>query len=180
MERIREQIRKYRLPIGLLKETEKILKDYSDQDPPNQGMVYWGGVAAIDCFDIKLLFAPKTESDERRVVIDQRENSWFVSTLNTLKLKHIAQIHTHPGTAIDHSQADDELAAFRAPGLLSIVVPSYGHSGMLPLTICGFHRYDRWGFIRLTDRYVQDYFEIFDSKDYIVIDRRNGNELGKN
>ncbi len=142
-------------------------------------MVYWGGMTNFDSIDIKLLYAPRTVSDERRVVIDQRENSKFVSTLNRTGLRHIAQVHTHPGKVVDHSQADNELAAFRVPGLLSIVVPSYCQGGMQPMTMCGVHRYDRWGFIRLSEKYVQSYFEIFESGDFLLEDHRNGSEAGQ-
>lgn len=175
----RWQARKFRLPSGLIRATERVLRRYGDLKPPNQGLVYWGGEANFDSIDIKLLFAPRIVSDERRVVVDQRENSRYVSKLNNIGSRHIAQVHTHPGNIVDHSQVDNELAAFRVPGLLSIVVPSYCHAGMEPLTMCGVHRYDRWGFIRLTENYVLRNFEIFDSDDFLLEDRSNGSDTGQ-
>ncbi len=175
----RWQTRKYRLPSGLIRATERVLRRYGELKPPNQGLVYWGGEVTFNSLDIKLLFAPRTVSDERRVVVDQRENSRYVSALNKIGSRHMAQVHTHPGKIVDHSQADNELAAFRVPGLLSLVVPSYCQAGILPLTMCGVHRYDKWGFIRLSENYIIKNFEIIESDDFLIEDRSSGSDTGQ-
>ncbi len=50
----------------------------------------------------------------------------------------LAQIHTHPGTWVEHSEHDDERAYSQRAGALSIVVPNYGRGGVV-LEDCGLH-----------------------------------------
>jgi hypothetical protein len=52
------------------------------------------------------------------------------------------------------------LAVFKVEGLLSIVVPSYCQKGMLPLTICGIHRYEKQGFTKLSRTYILSHFAV--------------------
>jgi hypothetical protein len=56
--------------------------------------------------------------------------------------------------------------------LLSIVVPEYCISGMLPLAKCGVHRYIRGNFKRLSEKYVCRHFIIKDGTDSFLEDFR--------
>jgi hypothetical protein len=38
----------------------------------------------------------------------------------------VAQVHTHPGRSIDHSETDDEFVLVPSPDFVSIVVPDFG------------------------------------------------------
>ncbi len=89
--------------------------------------------------------------------VDARSNADVAVASCDLGLRLIAQIHTHPGEYVGHSPGDDEGAPFLTQGLYSIVVPMYGRRGMLPLSQCGVHIYEK-EFLRLTDQQVNTTF----------------------
>ena len=155
---------KYIIPAKAIQDTEEVLKEYAKINPAHEGMVYWGGTENGNTINVMAVIAPKTESNFGRVSTSHRSNFDFVRTLNKHNLVYVAQVHSHPNAWVDHSAGDDALAAFRTEGLVSIVVPEYGSRSMLPLTICGIHRYANEKFIRLSSKYVNDHFVITEDK----------------
>jgi hypothetical protein len=153
--------------------TEKILEEYASFDPSHEGFVYWCGTRLGDNIHITGAIAPRTVSSPFRVSTDYQSNAEFVRTLSANKLFMIAQVHSHPGDWIDHSPGDDERAAFKFKGLLSIVVKQYGEKGMMPLHSCGVHRFDGEDFFRLTTAYVKKHFKIVHNTCQLIKDLRN-------
>jgi hypothetical protein len=151
---------KYIIPLGVIKVTETVLGQYGRFSPPNEGLVYWGGTQNGDSVRVQAVIAPKTNSSYGRVSTTHRSNVDFVECLNRRSLIEIAQVHSHPTGWVDHSNGDDDWAAFKIEGLLSIVVPEYGLKGMLPITICGIHIYIQDRFVRLSNKYVNQHFLI--------------------
>lgn len=151
---------RYVIPFGAIRDTERVLLEYARKKPANEGLVYWGGIEAGNIITIQIVIAPKTKSNFGMVSTSHRSNFDFVRTLNKFSLVQVAQVHSHPSDWVDHSLGDDTLAAFKTEGLLSIVVPEYCNRGMLPLTICGIHRYTRANFIRLSKKYINSHFVI--------------------
>jgi hypothetical protein len=151
---------KYVIPSQAIGETESILREYGKKYDPNEGLVYWGGNKDANLVTVHAVIAPKTESSYGRVSTSHRANFDFVEYLNSYNLIQIAQVHSHPTSWVDHSNGDDEWAAFKIEGLLSIVVPEYGSKGMLPLTTCGVHLYTQGCFVRLSKKYISKHFLI--------------------
>ncbi len=164
----------YVLPQDIISSTERILSEYGRRRPPHEGLVYWGGKEESGRITVSTLIAPKTDSDYGRVSTSCRSNFDVVRVLNKYKGIQVAQVHSHPGTWVDHSFGDDELAAFKVNGLLSVVVPSYCYRGMLPLASCGVHRYANGEFIRLSPDYVRRHFRIENSDSAVFEDLRHG------
>jgi hypothetical protein len=79
-------------------------------------------------------------------VISGAVNAEVVSVLSMNKLRLIAQIHTHPGDWVGHSDGDDLGAALAHENFLSIVVPAYGVGGMREMKECGVHRFELGAF----------------------------------
>jgi hypothetical protein len=154
----------YAIPQQVIRDTERVLMDYANIVPSNEGFVYWGGTKRKEAITVRAVIAPQTESDYGRVTISHRSNFDLVGTLNQHNHIQIAQVHSHPTNWVEHSYGDNEMAAFKIEGLLSIVVPEYGKRGMLPLTKCGFHRYVKWNFRRLPEQYVCNHFIIRDER----------------
>jgi len=150
----------YVIPSQVIHETEKVLMEYANIEPSNEGLVYWGGTRRKDAVTVRAVIAPRTTSSYGGVSISHRSNFDFVGALDQHNLVQIAQVHSHPTEWVGHSLGDDEMAAFKIEGLLSIVVPEYCTSGMLPLTKCGVHRYVRGDFKRLSEKYVCNHFII--------------------
>jgi proteasome lid subunit RPN8/RPN11 len=154
-----DQVR-YTIPLGIIEKTQMVLLDYANLESPHEGLVYWGGRRLGNIVEVQAMIAPATTSHSGRVSTNNRANVDLVRTLTDNSQVYIAQVHSHPGSWVDHSDGDTEWAAFKFEGLLSIVVPIYCTRGMLPLTKCGVHRYQRETFIRLSNTYIVSHFQI--------------------
>ena len=154
---------RYNIPIDVITYTENVLLEYSNMNPANEGMVYWCGIKENGIMNTSMVIAPKTESNSGRVSVSNRANFDVIGLLSEYNLIQIGQVHSHPGNWVDHSYGDDNMAAFKIEGLLSIVVPIYGVHGMRPLWMCGIHRYTNNNFIRLSNRYIKKHIIINDS-----------------
>ena len=163
---------KYIIHKSAIRDTEKILLEYADINPSNEGLVYWGGRKNGDIFNISMVIAPKTESNYGRVSTSNRSNFDVVRKLNENDLVQIAQVHSHPGKWVDHSSGDDEFAPFKTEGLISIVVPEYCKRGVMQLGDCGVHRYTNGDFIRLHKEYIENHFNILNNAEYKFVDFR--------
>jgi hypothetical protein len=162
----------YVIPVKAIQDTERILAEYGHLSPPNEGLVYWGGIADGNSRIISLVFAPLTESNGGRVSTSQRSNFDFVRELSRDNLVQIAQVHSHPGKWVDHSLGDDALAAFKREGLLSIVVPEYCQNELKLISSCGVHRFQRASFIRLSRKYLERHFIISEKGGSLLEDFR--------
>jgi hypothetical protein len=163
----------YLVPSLAISHTERILSEYGRKKPPHEGLVYWGGQKEGDRITVAILIAPKTVSDYGRVSTSPRSNFDVVRLLNKYNGVQIAQVHSHPGTWVDHSLGDDDLAAFKVNGLVSIVVPRYCHRGMMPMSSCGIHRYTNGKFIRFSPDYINSHFRIENSPGLVFEDLRH-------
>lgn len=89
-------------------------------------------------------------------------NARVIAYLANAGLELLAQVHSHPGNLVDHSQGDDDRAFMPYEGFLSIVVPQYARRGLVPLTICGVHIFEAGGFRRMNEREILSSFHIVD------------------
>lgn len=155
--------KKYIIPNKAIMHTEKVLREYGKKRPSNEGLVYWAGRKDDDIIRVELVIAPRTDSAARQVITSPESNMKMIQVLGKHDMIHLGQVHSHPGSWVDHSDGDDEYAAFKINGLLSLVVPSYCKIGMMPIETCGVHRFEQDHFIRFTDEYVSDHFSIEDT-----------------
>lgn len=164
--------KRYLISSKVIKDTERVLQDYANKNPSNEGLVYWAGTVSNNKINITTVIAPNTESDFGRVATSHKDNFHVVNELSKLKLVEIAQVHSHPGYFVEHSEGDDKWAAFKFEGLLSFVVPNYCKVGMLPLEKCGVHRYENGDFIRLSKEYVKKHFRLVDDDNSKFVELR--------
>ncbi|MCH8902486.1 MAG: Mov34/MPN/PAD-1 family protein [Bacteroidetes bacterium] len=150
----------YQISESVVSHTNLILKDYGRKVPPNEGLVYWAGTRKNNLIKISTVIAPTTESFPGRVSTTHTSNAKMIKILSFEGLVQIGQVHSHPSDWVDHSTGDNEWAPFKVLGLLSIVVPEYCQNGLTPLTMCGVHRFDKHGFIRLSNKYIEERFII--------------------
>ncbi len=155
--------KKYIIPSRAIISTEIVLRDYGRKRPSNEGLFYWAGRKDDNIVRVHLVIAPRTDSAARRVRTTPESNLKMMQVLFKHDMIHLGQVHSHPGPWVDHSDGDDEYAAFKINGLLSLVVPSYCKDGMMPIETCGVHRFEQDHFIRFTDEYVIDHFSIEDT-----------------
>lgn len=98
------------------------------------------------------VIAPRAKTSPRAYDTDVRSHAAVVDAVGRLDLCVVAQVHCHPGDAVYHSDADDDLAFVRGEGFWSIVVPNYGRKGVLPIDQCGFHCFSGGEFRLLSPR----------------------------
>lgn len=89
--------------------------------------------------------------------------------------RNVAQVHTHPGVWVDHSDYDDECANSR--NALSLVFPSYGCELRGWPHAIGVHEFVDGEWRRLSDRRAQERFIIDDAApDPKLIELRRPNQ----
>ena len=162
----------YYIPRKVIVDTERILLVFPLKRKPEEMIVYWAGIREGVKSIVRLVVIPNAKTNSGRVIVSQENNFHFVKALSSRNLIQIAQVHTHPTSWVGHSPGDNEYAAFKVEGLLSIVVPSYCRKGMLPLEKCGVHRFDGEKFIRLPNKYLKGHLHIINDKESELEDLR--------
>jgi len=137
------------LPEPVVAETERLLRTYGGGEA-HEGIVYLGGVEVADRAVALAALSPAAETTWGSFRTELAANTAVVQALDRLRLVLVGQIHSHPGTWVDHSDGDDEGALVRFEGYWSLVVPVFAREGMRPLERCGVHRFQRGRFARLT------------------------------
>lgn len=162
----------YLLSDQIIQKTTQVLQEYASIETSHEGFVYWCGNITSKESTITTVIAPKTSSSYGRVSTSHSSNFEFIKELNQRGLVHIAQVHSHPTDWVDHSEGDDNWAPFRSEGLISIVVPNFGTTGMIPLQKCGVHRFENGSFHRLSNNDVKRHFKISSKIDFEFVELR--------
>lgn len=150
----------YQVPSEAILLTEKVLVKYGTGKNRSEGLLYWAGTMNGNTLSVESVIYPKLEASTYSCEVSPESNLKVVEVLAENDQVQIAQVHSHPFHWVGHSFTDDEKAAFKVEGLLSLVVPNFGKQGMMPLTVCGVHRFSKYKFVRLDNLYVQDHFKI--------------------
>ena len=116
---------------------------------PTERIIYWAGVKREGLWVVTTVIKPVAVLTSGSFRTSPAANAAVTEFLVAAGLSFIGQVHTHPGTGVDHSGGDERDAFMPTESSLSLVVPSYGKLGMYPLTICGVHRYEGGTFRRL-------------------------------
>lgn len=116
-----------------------------------ESSVFWYGIKdATGNAAVTYVVAPQQLSRPRNYHVPAASVSDMVRRLRP-GWKPIAQIHSHPGDNVEHSNYDDRMAI--STKALSLVVPRYGHwSGTFPERI-GVHEWQDgyWHLLTLTE-----------------------------
>ena len=99
---------------------------------------YFDGYELGDHGVVTTTTIPEARLERRFFEVSPEAMSAAGRHLRQLGQVRLAQIHTHPGTWVEHSEHDDERAYSQRAGALSIVVPNYGRGGVV-LEDCGLH-----------------------------------------
>lgn len=147
---------------GLLDLTVNVLRQSGKPHQSHEGVAYWAGKrSGQECF-ITTCIAPAARTTYGSFRTSSLSNAKVVMYLATAGLELIGQVHSHPGSLVDHSDGDEEDALMPYEGFLSIVVPNYARDGMRPLTICGVHIFTSSTFRRLDNPEIENRFRIVD------------------
>ncbi len=120
--------------------TGRLLRESKRRMQKHEGVLYWAGRDLGLEWLVTTCIAPSAVTGPGSFRVSAEANARVVMLLNKLGLVLLAQVHSHPGTLIAHSEGDDRGAFMPFEGMVSIVVPNYGRLDPWPLTKCGVHR----------------------------------------
>jgi hypothetical protein len=123
------------LPASIVTESVRLLRRWRKRET----VIYWVGEAHPDVAVVTSVVRPRQHNTPGSFHVSSEANADIVVWLCAHQLKLLAQLHTHPGSYVGHSDGDDLGASLAFLGFYSIVVPHYGRSGILPLKQCGVH-----------------------------------------
>lgn len=124
------------LPASALRATVAMLQRAGQRE---SGAFWYGQRDATGNGIVKAVIAPQQAMARGNYRVSPAAMTALVDALPDSSWRPLAQIHSHPGAAVEHSCYDDEMAA--STRALSIVVPFYGHwSGPWPHGI-GVHEH---------------------------------------
>ncbi|MCO5168172.1 MAG: Mov34/MPN/PAD-1 family protein [Planctomycetes bacterium] len=111
----------------------------------DEGLVYWAGRVVEHTTLVTCAILPDSDHEPLRVVADEKAIGACARAARQRRLGLIAQVHSHPGRDTRHSDGDDDLVLMPFEGMFSLVVASYGASGLDHDTI-GVHQFrsGRW------------------------------------
>jgi hypothetical protein len=138
------------IPESLIATSDALLTQRSPSHR-HEDVVYWAGLECGGKWIMLSCIRPAAQVSWGSFKTSAKANAQVVGILAEMGLGLLAQLHTHPGHFVDHSEGD-ELGAFMAfENFISIVVPHHGQRGMLPLVECGVHRLENRAFRRLNN-----------------------------
>jgi hypothetical protein len=139
-----------------------VLEQSRDRRTAHEGVAYWAGQRVAGGVVLTTCIAPAATTTRGSFETSARANAEVIAYLGSAKLELIAQVHSHPGDFVGHSDGDDRRALMPYEGYLSVVVPHYGREGMRPLTKCGVHIFERSKFRRLSEDEIDSRFRVSD------------------
>lgn len=118
------------VPEALVHATHTLLASFGGGT--HEGVVYWAGHTFGNTWVALEAIAPEAETGRGFFNTSSIANAKAISEACNHGLSLIAQVHSHPGGWVDHSDGDDRGAFKPFPGTYSIVVPSYARSQSEP------------------------------------------------
>lgn len=134
---------------GLVRTSESVLRQRPTSN--HEDVVYWAGRECGNDWFMTTCISPEAARTRDSFSTSTTANARVIAYLAAYELALLAQIHTHPDHRVGHSKGDDVGAFMPFEGYLSIVVPHYGHRGILPLEQCGVHQFANGHFYRLLE-----------------------------
>ena len=169
---------KYYIDQLVLRFTEVVLQDYGNKSPACEGLIYWAGHIDGNKFYVTHAIAPKVAASRYGFLTTHESNAMVVEYLCDNNLIYIAQVHSHPGEWVEHSDIDNEETAFRSEGFISLVVPLFSKKGILPWKQCGVHLYTHDEFKMLSSKYVKKRFSVSNLNKQSITFKDYRNEAG--
>ena len=136
------------------------LREAHDERSAHEGIIYWAGKSFGTHWIVTTCIAPQATTTRGSFMTSAVSNAEVISFLASQELELFAQVHSHPGEWVDHSDGDSEGAFMPYQHFLSIVAPRYGQAGIWPLTQCGVHRFEAGRFRRLANVEVNATFSL--------------------
>lgn len=139
---------------------ERLLPTFRGPDGDHEGMIFLLGRELDDLTIYTSTLAPNADHGEGHVVCAPEDISAAQRGARAAGLGLLAQLHSHPRAGTQHSEGDDDLVLMPFEGMLSIVAPWYGRTGLRPLHGLGVHQYQDGRWVLMTPGSVREKFTI--------------------
>jgi hypothetical protein len=125
---------------------ERLLPTFRGPDGDHEGVLFMLGFETPKWTLFTSVIAPDADHGRGHVRADEAAVAAAARDARKYGLGVLGEIHSHPDGWTEHSEGDDELVLMPFEGMLSLVVPRFGHWGMRPLDSLGVHQYQdgRW------------------------------------
>jgi hypothetical protein len=117
---------------------ETMLAEFAKDRRSVEQVCYFDGVLLGESGVVTTMTIPCAKLEAGRFHVHPDAMSEAGKHLRRLKLRRLAQVHTHPAEWTGHSMWDNEWAYSQLPGALSIVLPHFGRT-RTPLEQAGVH-----------------------------------------
>jgi hypothetical protein len=142
-----EAITRFRVPAEIVRQTDAQLRLVGRTQ--SECFVLWSGVQQDNTFQIRTVHVPRQTAYRFPNGLCVRVEGEELHRLNVWLFEHgeqlAVQVHSHPTDAY-HSETDDTYPIVTVRGGLSLVVPDFGHAGLLGSGVAyyrlGFHGWD--------------------------------------
>jgi hypothetical protein len=114
---------------GVFPQTVRILQLSRDERSEHEGIVYWAGKMSPSAWIVTTSIAPRAETTWGSFTTSAASNAEVITFLAQHGLELLAQIHSHPGSRVAHSEGDDEGAFMPYENYLSIRCPQFCYAG---------------------------------------------------
>ena len=130
----------------VITELERVLPTYRGPDGHHEGIAFLCGFERSGETIFTTAMFPDADHRAGYVRCDEAQFAAASSAARSYGLGLLAQVHTHPKGRTGHSWGDDDMVRPAYEGMLSIVVPDYGLTGLRPLDSLGIHQLqnERW------------------------------------
>lgn len=141
------------LPVSVVRAIDQLLPK-TVCSVNHENVLYLAGVVDQNIRTAVMVIAPQAETGPGFFKTDRKSHQQVLRALSGVDLEIVAQIHSHPGPVVGHSDGDDDLAFIKGEGFWSLVVPNYCKNGLLPIESCGMHCYSDGAFRILDEQAV--------------------------
>lgn len=132
---------RYFITDSALSAIENILPTFRGPDGNHEGIVFLAGFEREGQTLFVTAIAPEAEHGPGRVFCSREQVLAATRAARAAGVAILAQAHSHPGASSYHSAGDDDMVLMPFEGMLSLVVPHYGHFGLRPLCSLGVHQF---------------------------------------
>ncbi len=132
----------------VLNQTSDALRRSEGPDGRHEGIVLWLGRTVGPTTLVMSSVAPQCDHGCGHVTMSAGQVGAAARTARAAALGIVAQVHSHPGDDVRHSDGDDDLVLMPFEGMYSIVVGRYGDN---PVPGGGVHQFQAGRWHRITD-----------------------------
>lgn len=137
------------VPIDVLSGTRRALAQSRGPDGPHEGLVFWAGRQQGDETRISLAIVPSASHGWGHVHVPEGAALEAARAARARGCGILAQVHSHPGRDVRHSDGDDSLVYMPFEGMWSVVVARYGRPVERLADGLGLHQFrdGRWTWV---------------------------------